>query len=390
METVSVAALHDDPYALFARMHRDRPTARIAALGIWYVTAYGDVRDILSDQQHFATGTDDSLIQDLFGAHMLTLDGPEQARQKAPFRGAFSPSAVRRAFTGSVTATVDRLIDGFVAAGSGDLRQIFARRLPVLTMLDLLGLPVEHEPDLRRWYDHFEAALANFERKSDVRDRAREDVAHLHDLVRARLAHVRQHPGDDLLSQAIGGAEPLSDDEIVRNISIIVFGGVSTVEALILNSLHALFSHPDILAGLRSGDIRTADVIEETLRWRSPVQSATRHVIRPVTIGGISFAVGDTVNCMIGAANRDPAVFADPARFLLDRPNISRHLAFAAGAHFCLGSHLARLEATIAIDSLLARCPDLRAIDIADTVPHGYEFHQPERMMAGWKGVVLN
>jgi cytochrome P450 len=116
----------------------------------------------------------------------------------------------------------------------------------------------------------------------------------------------------------------------------------------------------------------------------SPVQSATRHVTERFEWQRVEFAPHDTVNCMLGAANRDPAVFADPDRFDLDRPNSRRHLGFATGVHSCLGSQLAKAEARIGLQTLLARLPGLRLERALSEAPSGYEFRQPRRLTVSW------
>jgi cytochrome P450 len=173
--------------------------------------------------------------------------------------------------------------------------------------------------------------------------------------------------------------------EIRRNLLIIFFGGISTVEAVVLNSLWALFTHPETLARVRQNPSLTAKVVEETLRWHSPVQSATRHVVETTLYGDIEFAAGDTVNCMLGAANRDQALFPDPDCFDIDRPNVQRHLGFATGTHSCLGFNLARTEARIALQVLLSELDGLQLAQDSPR-PEGYEFHQPHLMYVRWGG----
>jgi cytochrome P450 len=127
-------------------------------------------------------------------------------------------------------------------------------------------------------------------------------------------------------------------------------------------------------------------LIEETMRWLSPVQSATRHVIAPFEWQGIEFVSHDTVNCMLGAANRDPSIFTDPDRFDLDRANSRRHLGFATGAHACLGSHLAKAEVRIGLEALLRRLRSIRLERSLTEPPSGYEFRQSRRLTLRWDG----
>lgn len=176
----------------------------------------------------------------------------------------------------------------------------------------------------------------------------------------------------------------MDGEAIERNALIILFGGISTVEALILNALYALSMNPGCLARVRAEPSSLRAVLDETIRWAGPVQSATRHVAHDTEVAGIPLQAGETVNCMIAAANRDPEVFADPDRFDIDRPGLRKHLGFAIGPHHCLGSSLAKLEGRIALEELLSRLPGCRVADMAAAKPHGSEFRQPEELKLVW------
>ncbi len=381
---VDLEALEHDPYPWFAQMRETGPVIWVEPLKMWYVIGHQEVRTILMDDVHFTTGTDHSLLYDTFGSHMLTQNGAAQTRSRKAFRSAFSPSAIKAAMTDNVHDIVDDLIDGFADKQEIDLRSAFASRLPILAILKLFGFDASKETYLRDWYNRFEKALANFTWDAKVRAEAKQAVSEFHALFQAQIEVVRLSTGSDLLSTVVhsAGEDKLNDEEIVLNASIIFFGGISTVEALILNTLYST-----ALAGINlcADDPKTIDAaIEETIRWLSPVQSATRHVVAECEIGGVRFAAGDTVNCMLGAANRDPAMFLEPDLFDPSRQDVSRHLSFASGAHFCLGSHLARLEARVAITRLLERLPGFHIMDAHNVAVHGYEFRQPVQLIATW------
>ena len=253
-------------------------------------------------------------------------------------------------------------------------------------MLRVCGLPLEAEPQMRRWYDSFEAALANFSGDDGVREAARRSVGEFHALLEKVMNSIEPRDSDSLLASLVNApaSERLSDEEIKRNLSIIFFGGISTVEALLLNSLWALFEHAEALERVRRNPAMIPLAIEETMRWLSPVQSATRHVTDAFEWRGIEFAAHDTVNCMLGAANRDPAIFKDPDQFDLDRPNSRRHLGFAAGVHACLGSHLAKAEVQIALKTLLGTLHNVRLERPLTMAPSGYEFRRPRKLTVSW------
>lgn len=384
---ITADALDRDPYPVFEAMQSAPQAVWVEDLGMWLVVGYKHVEAILRNTEDFVTGTPGSLIFDTFGEHMLTAEGAQHERFKSRFRGAFGPARIRASMAQKVDACSQMLLDGLASGGKAEFRKAYASRLPVLSILSLFDMPLEEEPKLRLWYDGFERALSNSAWREDVRSRAHGYVGEFHALVRRHIARVRAAPDDSLLSEVVNDEsdDRLDDAEICRNASIIFFGGISTVEAVILNCLYALCTHPDALSDVRRDHDLIPQAIEETLRWLSPVQSATRHVVRDLSLGESSFRAGDIVNCMIGAANRDPRVFEDPGAFRPGRTNVRKHLGFALGPHFCLGSNLARLEAATAIRHILERCPGLHLSADHPTEIRGFEFRQPTALHLEWR-----
>jgi len=382
--SIDLAAFSADPHPTFARMRRSEPVSWIPALDIYYVTRHADVSAILMDDATFLVGEENMLVYDTFGRHMMTVDGAEQRRFRAGFRRTFTPRVIRERLEEKVTALVHGLIDGFAGGGAVELRAAFASRLPVQVMLAVFGLPAEDEPLLRRWYDAFERSLSNYRWDPAIRAEGRRCVEEFKAHLQRRLAAASALPADSLLAALTQDDSEgrLSDDEILQNALIIFFGGISTVEALVLNVFHALSRHESVFGRLRADPSVLPRVIEETARWSSPVQAVTRYVGQDVELHGVRIARGRLVNCMLGSANRDEAVFANPDSFDIDRDDLGRHIAFATGPHVCLGSHLARAEARIAITALLARLPGLRVADVAEL--EGYEFRQPGHLTLAW------
>ena len=385
--SVTAEALARDPYSIHRRMRESEPISWVPALRMYYVVRYDLVDKILKQPHIFTVGTEQSTLFDTFGIHMLTSEGPLHARYRSAFIPAFLPPALRDGVDAQIRLHAAELIAGFVEAGEIELRTAFAARLPILTMLSFFGLPLKYERKLRLWYDSFEQALANFKWDAAVRAAAKANVQLLCAIIRERIQYFRRSPRAGALLSALAntsGEGFLSDEEITRNALIVLFGGISTVEALILNAVYALSSDREILERVRDDPMLLRVVVEETVRWAGPVQSATRHVTRDTEFEGIALMKGDTVNCMLAAANRDPQIFVEPDRFNIDRPDLRKHFGFAAGAHSCLGANLAKLEARIALDELLKRLPRCRVEDLASAAPYGSEFRQPQRMTLVW------
>jgi cytochrome P450 len=390
-ESIDLDDLVRDPYPIYARLRASEPVTYIPSLNMYFVTRYDDVKAILQDTENFVVGTENSTILDTFGEHMMTVEGDLHDRYKAAHQPFFMPAKVRDALECRIGRHVDELIDEFARKGEVEFRGAFASRLPILTMLSMFGLSLDEEQNLREWYDSFERALSNFTWNETVRAAGRENAGRFIRLIRRYLDSLRSSPhssGDDsTLLRALVNApeeERLSDEQICRNALIIFFGGISTVEALILNAIYSLSLHPEALERVRNDVSLIPNAVNETVRWLGPVQSATRHVTGETEFRGVVFRRGDTVNCMLASANHDSAVFEDPASFDIDRRNTQRHIGFAVGPHHCLGSRLARAEARVALERLFFRLPGLR-FDI-DRVegPTGYEFRQPTAATAVW------
>lgn len=380
---VTLTELSADPYPAYARLREHEPVSWIDELGMYFVTSADLVRAVLLDDRRFTTSSPHSLIQDTFGANMLTTDGAPHVRYRRPFRSAFMPPNIRTVLEPSIGRAVDGLVEGFGAGGEAELRAQFASRLPVQTILLAFGLPIADEPLLRNWYDAFERALSNFARDPAASARGHAATAEFDAYLDRAMDRCRANKDElSLLGSLVhaSGEGSLDDDGIKRNLAIIFFGGISTVEALILNASWALAHHQDVLQRVIADATLIPGVLDETMRWLSPVQSATRHVVHDTELGGVMLHAGDTVNCMIAAANHDPLLFPEPGRFDIGRPNLAQHLGFATGPHLCLGFRLAKAEARIALQKLLVVAPGLEIVRARTSAPEGHEFRQPRRL----------
>jgi len=386
-DSVDPVQLSKDPYTILSRMREREPVSRVAKFGMYYIVRHDDVTAVLRDDVNYGVGVESMLVYDTFGRHMMTVDGEEHNRYRLAARAPFTAKLIRERLEAKITETVDKLIDGFETDGRVEIRSAFASRLPVQVMLAVFGLPAEDEPLLRKWYDAFEQALGNYEWDPAVRQRGQQYVAEFKSHLTMRLEAYKGRSGETNLLAALVNDAPerrLTDEEILRNALIIFFGGISTVEALVLNALYALAMHPRTFDRVKRDPALIPVTLEETVRWLSPVQAVTRHVRKEMTLRGVVFKEGDLVNCMIGSANRDAGVFIHPDVFDIDRPDLSRHIAFATGPHTCLGLQLARTEGRIALSRLFARFPGCR-VDLKTTsLPEGYEFRQPSRLDLVW------
>jgi len=368
----SVHELNDDPYPVYARLRSISPVQRGPA-GEWMLLGYDEVAAALHDHRRFSSRViDTEFFQErlrdsgmdpgdlIFTHFMLRQDPPDHTRLRGLVNKAFTPRAVER-LRARVHQIVDELLDTASEHGGMDLIADFAYPLPVTVICELLGVPAADQQRvqtlIREMLDAPDPA-AGAEAAMRPRMAALSLGGYIAEIAEAR----RSAPHDDLISGLVAAeaqGERLSEEEVVATSLLLLIAGHETTANLIGNGVLALLRHPGQLERLKQepGIVRTA--VEELLRFDSPVQSVGRAAVEDVELAGEVIRRGDLVVVCNGAANRDPARFADPDRLDLARhPN--RHLAFGVGIHSCVGAPLARLEGQIAIPGLFARFPEIR------------------------------
>jgi cytochrome P450 len=261
-----------------------------------------------------------------------------------------------------VQRTADRLLDRLAAqAGPVDLVTGFAAPLPVLVIADLLGVPGERRDDFLRWGA---AAAATLDpgmsyRRYVVAERA---IREMHAFLADHFDRLRRAPGDDLVSRLVElpAEDALTDRELHATVLLLLGAGFETTVNLLGNAVVLLDAHRDQWKALAAEPEGWPAAVEEVLRFDSPVQITGRTALTTTEVAGRTIPSGGRITLLLGAANRDPEVFADPNRFDVTRPNAREHLAFSAGIHYCVGAGLARLEGAVALRTLTERFPDLR------------------------------
>jgi cytochrome P450 len=289
----------------------------------------------------------------------MRLDPPEHTRLRGLVSKAFSPGVVAL-MQPRIQQIADRLLDGLAPDSEVDLLAEYAYVIPVTVICELLGVPVAD----RELFGTWTAALARGEDPDlDIEEKRarRRASAQFREYFRGLIAERRRRPGADLLSELIAirdGGDRLDDEDLEATCVLLLFAGHETTVNLISLGTRSLLRHPEQLALVRSPRGAELTWVDELLRFESPVQILSRAALADVAYRGRSYRKGDQVALMLGAANRDPAVFADPDRLDVTRPSV-RHLALGMGIHFCLGAPLVRLEGDIAIATLLHRVPKL-------------------------------
>ena len=297
---------------------------------------------------------------------MLQQDQPDHTRLRGLVVKAFTARRVED-MRPRIQQIVDETLDRIIPQGKMDLIEDFAFRLPVTIICDMLGIPEEHREvfysssrDGGRLLDPVPLTPAEIQQGNTANAMA---AMYFQQLFELR----RKTPGDDLITQLLQAEEDgskLSNEELTANIILLFGAGHETTVNLIGNGLLALYRNPEQLALLKANPPRLTNAIEEFLRYDSSVQLTGRVALEDIEdLGGKKIPKGESVLCLLGSANHDPAVYPDrPDRLDITRPNV-KPLSFGGGIHFCLGAQLARIEAEIAISTLLRRLPDLRLDD---------------------------
>jgi cytochrome P450 len=356
-----------DPYPFYARLRAEDPVHKSTLTGAWVLSRYADVATVLRDSRFGRANAEEfwrerfgpGPTHDTFTKWMLFRDPPDHTRLRTLVNKAFTPRMIE-GLRPRVQQIVDELLDAVRGVGQTDVIAALAYPLPVLVICEMLGVPTEDRDIFTGWSGDLARTLDPIV-TPEVIERGNAVVASMRDYFRSLIADLRRHPQDNLLSAMIAAEEQgdrLSEEELLANCILLFGAGHETTVNLIGNGMLALLRHPEQLAALRAQPELIVGAVEECLRYDSPVQLTGRQVSEAVTIGDKTLQAGDMVFALIGAANRDPAQFADPDRFVITR-NDSRHLAFGQGIHFCLGAALARLEGQIALGTLVRRLPGL-------------------------------
>jgi cytochrome P450 len=311
-----------------------------------------------------AFGDDPTAIGVAEPPSMLVVDPPDHTRYRRLVGRAFTPRATAAAEP-MVRQVADTLLDALEpAAARGepvDLVAAFAAPLPVLVIADLLGVPADRQEDFLRWGA---AAAATLDPGMPLRRflAAERALRAMHDFLTGHFDRLRRDPGEDLVSRLVAASDDdaLTDRELHATVMLLLGAGFETTVNLLGNAVVLLDAHRDQRAALLADPSGWPDAVEEVLRFDSPVQITGRTVRVDTELAGVPMRPGSRVTLLLGAANRDPDVFAEPGRFDVTRVNAREHLAFSAGIHYCVGAGLARLEAAVALRALTERFPDLR------------------------------
>ncbi|WP_433194840.1 cytochrome P450 [Nocardia sp. CA-107356] len=378
--------LLDDPYPLYDRLRTDAPVYPIADTGFYLVSRWDLVMEATTRPADFSSNLTATLVRQPDGsAGVFDLDGGGQAIHvlatgddptHQAHRKLVLPALVAkriRALESTIAATADRLWAQGLGDGRIEWMSAMGDRLPMTLVASLIGLPDDDLPQLLAWAyisNELLDGVVTTDRLVVAVTAAAELAGYLH----RQLARAGDRPDDNLLgdlAKACAAGELTSDVAVLILLQLVGAGGESTA-GLIGNATRILATDPTLQTRLRTDPDLLTPFLEEALRLESPFRAHHRHVVRDTTLGGTDLPAGSHLLLLWAAANRDPAVFSAPGEIRLDRPAQRNHLAFGKGIHFCVGATLARLEARVALRTLLARTAAFRLApdpDAAQWVP---------------------
>jgi cytochrome P450 len=367
-----------DVHSVYARLRRESPVEFVKSeLGqTWLITRYDDVNRILHDAKTFSSAANARGIGVIIGRTIIEMDGEDHLHQRRLITPSFSPRAVRDRAAAVIDDSIDSLIDEFANDGQADLVRQFTFTFPIRVIANLIGVPIDDFHQFHTWalqllsvHEDPEAGFAA----------AKHIVDHLKPVIEER----RRKPCGDLISTLASAEidnEKLVEEEILSFLRLLLPAGAETTYRFTGTILHALLTHADARQAVEENPARLDDVLEEALRWEAPVQFVSRETTCAVELSGQTIPAGSLIMTALGSANRDESHFANPDSFDIDRPNNHEHLAFAFGAHYCLGTHLARQEARSAVARLFARLPNLRLAPDAQSEIAGVAFRSPDQL----------
>jgi len=354
-----------DPYSAYRQLREQSPFNYIFVpagsrpgleepIKAWAFLKFNDVYGALRDHETFSSARPAKWAQIFPGLVLIEDDPPRHTRFRRLVNKAFTVRRIE-ALTPWITAVANELID-HLHAGENDIVPAYAVPLPVKVIARLLGIPGEDYETFKRWSDAFLSTVptdqaANLQNVSAM-------ISYFGKTAAARRAHGAEDLITALVEAEVEG-EKLDEAEILGFCILLLIAGNETTTNLIGNMLNALAERPVLWEQLRGDRSLVEQVIDESLRYESPVQRLSRYATRDVEVSGVRIPAGDIVRIYYGAANRDPKAFNDPDEFRLDR-DLRNHVGFGMGIHYCLGAPLARAEAEITLNALLDRFAGIR------------------------------
>jgi cytochrome P450 len=391
----SVPGYLEDPYPFYARLRELEPWHRTPK-GMIVVSRYEDASSVLRDRRfgkvwNGPKGSDlDRAILELpiiqsIKLWMIEQNQPDHSRLRACFTPAFAARHIE-VMRQQIESIVEGILDEVGPRNGMDVVSEFALPVPMLVITRLMGVPSD-DMGLMFKVSRFIGRLSDpVPLDPNEVQSANKDFVVLSEYFRDLIERRRREPKEDLISQIAIQDDRMSIEEMIGNLALVFVAGHETTTSLICNALLALDRHPDQLQMLRKDPSLMPKAVEEFLRYDNPIQIASRTAMEDFTIGAIDLSKGDHVLILLGAANRDPAIFSEPDRLKIDRSE-TQLVSFGGGIHHCIGAQLSRIEAECALAALYRKLPNFRLIDThATRWRRSIVMRGPEQLPAMWNG----
>lgn len=392
-------AFYRDPYAFYDAVHAASPAFFWDNYGHWCFAGFKDVSLLLRDKR-FGRQILHLMSREELGmappkAHtaafdqtekysLLTLEPPTHTRLRALVNRAFVSRNVEQ-LRPRIERLANELIDGFDADGQVELLRAFAAPVPAIVIAEMIGLPAEMAMQLVDWSNRM-VAMYMFGVTHEAELDANQASIEFMDYVRSMIVERRRAPKEDLLTHMLTteiDGEKLTEDEVISTTILLLNAGHEATVHTTGNGVKAILESGLDPKALFATDEQTEATVEECIRFDAPLHMFTRYALQDVTLdNGLSFKQGETIGLMLGAANRDPARFAEANRFDPFRPD-GANVSFGAGIHFCIGAPLARIELQVAMKTLFERLPGLK-LATEPQYKNIYHFHGLERLDVSW------
>ena len=353
--------VRSDPYPTYARLRRDAPVQQVEPMGLWAVSRYQDVEYVLKNPQVFSSSGFEALLKPAWLPHnpigdsILVKDGAGHAKLRALLSRAFTPKSIARLEV-RIREIAAALAGRLSTLGEADFVAEFCSPLPGRVIAEIIGVDPELHREFKRWVGHL-TMISPMYPGDELAAAIRTTVSEMEGYLKEVLAARRRAPKDDMVSDLIGAevdGHRLTDDEIIAFLFVLLPGGLETTMHLLATIMLGFTQRPDEFARLRADRSLVPAYVEEALRKEPPLHGILRLTLAEVDIAGVRVPPAAMVLVLLGSANHDETKFVEPERFDVARDK-KTGFPFGHGAHFCLGAPLARLEARIVIEELVAR-----------------------------------
>ncbi|MGW6173852.1 cytochrome P450 [Arthrobacter sp. NPDC055138] len=380
---VTIPDLYRNPYPIYQKMRAESPVHWVPAVNRYMVTSYQACHVIEQDQERFSADETNSLMKRAMGHSMLRKDDPEHDVDRKSYGNVLRPKAIKEHWNAIFQTNSDKYLAQLKAAGSGaDFIWDYAAPYAAENLRLIMGFHNASQEDMQRWSQTMIDGTGNYADDPEVWAKSEQSYNEVDDAIDEILPYLRKNPDSSLLSGMTSMPIPL--EAIRANMKMTIGGGLNEPRDVLGTTVWALLANPEQLAQVLADETLYARAFEESVRWVAPIGMYPRETTAETVLEGVQLPAGARLGIVVGAANRDPAVFEDPESFNINREK-KPHLAFGGGNHFCAGAWVARASvAQIAMPQVFRELPNLRLDPDNAPVDAGWVFRGMTKMPVLW------